>query len=143
MDADDVAHPERLARQVELLANDPSVSVASCLIETFGEGGVGPGMKIYEEWLNSLVTEADIGRDIFIESPIPHPSAVVSTAASGSSARTCGVVLRAGAVGVLGGGDHVVARRPAAVVRAAAVARACDSGCPGLRWRDSPCQPHI
>ena len=80
MDADDVAHPERLARQVELLANNPSVSVASCLIETFGEGGVGPGMKIYEEWLNSLVTEADIGRDIFIESPIPHPSAVVRRA---------------------------------------------------------------
>ena len=77
MDADDVAHPQRLARQVELLEDAPEVSVASCLVETFPRDAVGEGFRIYEDWLNSLVTHADICRDIFIESPIPHPTAMV------------------------------------------------------------------
>jgi len=77
MDADDVAHPERLARQVELLEANPEVSVASCLVESFPRHAVGEGFRIYEDWLNSLVTHADICREIFIESPIPHPTAVV------------------------------------------------------------------
>ncbi|MFH1572051.1 MAG: glycosyltransferase [Gemmatimonadota bacterium] len=77
MDADDLAHPERLARQVALLQADPGLSVASCLVETFPAASVGAGFRIYEAWLNRLVTHADICREIYIESPIPHPTAVV------------------------------------------------------------------
>ncbi len=77
MDADDLAHPERLARQVELLDGDASLSVASSLVESFPPGEVGEGFRIYESWLNGLVHHEDICREIFIESPIPHPTAVV------------------------------------------------------------------
>ena len=97
MDADDRMHPDRLARQVELLDARPDISVAGSLVEIFadrtagegsvgegsvgegsvGEGSVGEGMRVYEAWLNSLVAPEDIAREIFIESPIAHPSAMV------------------------------------------------------------------
>ena len=77
MDADDLAHPLRFEKQVGLIAGDDSVSVASCLVETFPPEQVGEGMRIYEAWLNSLIEPADIRREIFVESPIPHPTAMV------------------------------------------------------------------
>jgi glycosyltransferase involved in cell wall biosynthesis len=77
MDADDLCHPQRLEKQLELLLGDNSVSVASSLVETFPRDCVREGMRIYEAWLNSLVTPDDIRREMFIESPIPHPTAMV------------------------------------------------------------------
>ena len=77
MDADDRMHPERLAKQVAFMQENPEISVAGCLVKTFARGPVGEGMLIYEEWLNGLVRHEDICREIFIESPIAHPSAVV------------------------------------------------------------------
>jgi len=77
MDADDRMHPDRLARQAEMLESRPEISVAGSLVETFADGPVGEGMRIYEAWLNSLVEPEDIAREIFIESPIAHPSAMV------------------------------------------------------------------
>lgn len=76
MDADDLMHPDRLAKQVTLLDAQPEISVAGCLVNTFSDGPVGEGMKIYESWLNSLIEHKDIAREIFIESPIAHPSAM-------------------------------------------------------------------
>ena len=70
MDADDRMHRNRLQRQVEYFESNPYLSVVSCLVETFAEDGVGEGMRIYQDWLNALVTHADITREIFIESPI-------------------------------------------------------------------------
>ena len=80
MDADDVAHPSRLALQIELLDGDAALSVASSLVESFPADEVGEGFRIYESWLNGLVHHADICREIFIESPIPHPTAMVRRA---------------------------------------------------------------
>jgi len=77
MDADDIASQHRLERQVRPLAEDPETSVVSCLVRTFSEQAVGQGFRVYEDWLNGLQTHEDICREIFIESPIPHPSAVV------------------------------------------------------------------
>lgn len=77
MDADDRMRPDRLARQATLLESRPDISVAGSLVEIFAEGRVGEGMKVYEAWLNSLVEPGDIAREIFIESPIAHPSAMV------------------------------------------------------------------
>ncbi len=76
MDADDVCHPERLARQVDLLHRNPDLHVASCLVECFPRELLGQGMRRYESWLNTLVEDRDIRAALFIESPIPHPSAV-------------------------------------------------------------------
>ena len=77
MDADDRMRPDRLALQTALLDARPDISVAGSLVEIFAEGTVGEGMKVYEAWLNSLVEPGDIAREIFIESPIAHPSAMV------------------------------------------------------------------
>jgi glycosyltransferase involved in cell wall biosynthesis len=76
MDADDWSHPERLSRQVAYLEAHPEVSVVSCLVAGFPEGQVRQGFHIYIDWLNSLLSNEDIRREMFIESPLPHPSVV-------------------------------------------------------------------
>lgn len=74
MDADDCCHPERLERQVAYLKSRPGVDVVACLVTAYPEGQVRAGFSIYIEWLNSLVRDADIRREIFVESPLVHPS---------------------------------------------------------------------
>jgi glycosyltransferase involved in cell wall biosynthesis len=74
MDADDRCHPDRFARQVIYLDNHTEVAVVSCLIQGFPQEQVRQGFQIYIEWLNSLVEDEQIRREIFIESPMAHPS---------------------------------------------------------------------
>ena len=74
MDADDRAHPERLARQVDYLDGHPEVAVVGCLVRAFPAGQVRQGFAIYLDWLNGLTAPEDIRREIFVESPLPHPS---------------------------------------------------------------------
>jgi len=77
MDADDVSYPERLAEQVALLETRPELAAVSCLIEGFPHDQVRQGFRIYIDWLNSLVSEEDIAREIYIESPMAHPSVMM------------------------------------------------------------------
>ena len=77
MDADDLAHPQRLEIQVQLLLQRPDISVVGSLVKTFPREDVGQGLRIYEDWLNQLVRHEDIAREIFIESPLANPSAMV------------------------------------------------------------------
>jgi glycosyltransferase involved in cell wall biosynthesis len=74
IDADDRAHPERLARQAAYLDAHPEIAVVSCLVKAFPEEAVREGYRIYVRWLNSLVADADIRREIFVESPLANPS---------------------------------------------------------------------
>ena len=78
MDADDVAFPERLARQAERLEGDPSTDVLSCRVELLGGSGKA-GMRAYIEWMNRLVDHEAIVRDLFVESPLVHPSVAMRT----------------------------------------------------------------
>lgn len=80
MDGDDVALPDRLALQVALFREQPSLSVVGCLVECFPTAEVREGFRVYVEWLNSLVTPEDIAREIFIESPLAHPSVMMRRA---------------------------------------------------------------
>ena len=77
MDADDVSHPRRLEMQVELMDARPDISVCSCLVRMFPRKALMGGLVRYEQWLNSLVTPEEIARDIFVESPVAHPSVMV------------------------------------------------------------------
>jgi cellulose synthase/poly-beta-1,6-N-acetylglucosamine synthase-like glycosyltransferase len=77
MDADDRAHPERLACQVAYLEQHPEVAVVGCRVEGFPRGQVRQGFQIYIEWLNSLITPEEIARQIFVESPLTHPSVLM------------------------------------------------------------------
>jgi glycosyltransferase involved in cell wall biosynthesis len=76
MDGDDRSHPERLALQVAYLQTHPQVGVVSCRVKGFPAGQVRQGFKVYIEWLNSLLSNEDIRREMFVESPLPHPSVV-------------------------------------------------------------------
>ncbi len=81
LDADDLMAPDRLARQAAFLAAHPGVDVVSSRVEFFGERAVSANLRAYESWLNSLRTPAEIERDLFVESPLPHPSVLARTAA--------------------------------------------------------------
>lgn len=76
MDADDRAHPERLAKQVAYLDENPETALVSCLVKGFPSENLREGFRIYLDWLNGLVTHEKICREIFVESPLPHPSVV-------------------------------------------------------------------
>jgi glycosyltransferase involved in cell wall biosynthesis len=79
MDADDVMHPERLARQLALLEARPELAAAGCHVRLFPRQGLSPGRLEYEGWLNSILGEADVLRDRFVECPIAHPTLCART----------------------------------------------------------------
>jgi glycosyltransferase involved in cell wall biosynthesis len=81
MDGDDRCNPERLERQAAYLEAHPDVDVAGCLVEGFPPGQVREGYRIYMDWQNSLVEDEDIRREIFVESPLAHPSVMFRRAA--------------------------------------------------------------
>lgn len=77
MDADDLAHPERLERQVAFLEMNPEITVVACCVKGFPQGEVRQGFIVYLNWQNSLLTDVDIRREMFVESPLAHPSVVI------------------------------------------------------------------
>jgi len=81
MDADDVAHPDRLAAQLALLHERPDIAACGTGVRYFPRALVKPGALRYEAWLNSLIEPDDIARDIFVECPIAHPTLVIRRAA--------------------------------------------------------------
>ena len=76
MDADDIAMASRLERQLGLLIENPGIGIAGACVDFFTDGTVGQGNRVYRDWLNSLTQPDDIARAMFIESPIPNPTAM-------------------------------------------------------------------
>jgi len=82
MDADDVAEPRRLAIQARLLDADPSLAILGCRVRLLTQPGhANAGMAAYVAWLNGLLDHDSIVRDIWIESPLVHPSVVMRASA--------------------------------------------------------------
>ncbi|MGB8933106.1 MAG: glycosyltransferase [Anaeromyxobacteraceae bacterium] len=77
MDADDLAHPLRLALQLEALAADPALVAVGSQVKLFPRGILRPGMIRYVEWLNGLTSKALVERDLFVEAPLIHPAALL------------------------------------------------------------------
>jgi glycosyltransferase involved in cell wall biosynthesis len=77
MDADDVARPERLARQVEFLSAWPQLAGCGTRIRYFPRRLLRDGARRYERWINGVVEPEEIDRDMFVECPIPHPTLLV------------------------------------------------------------------
>lgn len=80
MDADDLAHPDRLGFQCAALESAPRLFGSCCRIEAFPARSVRDGMRRYLGWQNALLSNSELARDRFVESPILHPSIVVRTA---------------------------------------------------------------
>ncbi len=74
MDSDDRCHPQRLEKQVAHLGQYPETAVVGCRVVGFPAENVREGFQVYLNWLNALLSDAEIRREIFIESPLPHPS---------------------------------------------------------------------
>jgi glycosyltransferase involved in cell wall biosynthesis len=85
MDADDIAHPERLALQRAFLESDPRIACVSSLVASFPAPALG--RRLYDAWLNAHLAHEAMARVRFVESPVAHPS----------------VLLRADAVAAVGG----------------------------------------
>jgi len=77
MDADDAMLPGRLQKQVDYLTGRAELAGVGCRVRVEPEGEMTAGARRYLDWSNSLVTAADIRREIFIESPLVHPSVVL------------------------------------------------------------------
>jgi len=77
MDADDIAYPQRLARQLEVMAKYPVTALCGTCVRMIGPG-IGYGRRRYERWINELVTHDAIVRELFVECPIPHPTFMIT-----------------------------------------------------------------
>lgn len=76
MDADDIALPNRFPDQLGYLERNSAVDICGGRVEFFSDRPLGGGILRYQKWLNQCVTPEQIHREIFIESPIPHPTAL-------------------------------------------------------------------
>jgi glycosyltransferase involved in cell wall biosynthesis len=74
MDADDVMHPEKIAKQVKFLDENPEVGVVSCLVQHGGNRETQEGYARHIDWINSLVTHEQISLNRFIDSPVCNPT---------------------------------------------------------------------
>jgi len=80
MDADDLCRRERLGAQLALLAAEPGVMICGTRVELLG-AEPSAGGRAYRDWLNALTRPADIAREIYIDSPLPHPGWLLRRAA--------------------------------------------------------------
>lgn len=76
MDADDIAHPQRLARQTAHLRRQPELDVSACRVRFGGDAHTAYGFAHYVAWQNSLRSHEEMARNRFRDTPICHPSAM-------------------------------------------------------------------
>lgn len=77
MDADDLSRPERFAKQAAFLDQNPEIALVASRIRGYPPEDVREGFKVYLEWQNALLNDEDIRREIFVESPLAHPSVMM------------------------------------------------------------------
>lgn len=75
MDADDLAMPGRLERQLAYACEHPESGVVAGMVEPMES--CGPGMDRYIDWVNTLPDHESMAANRFIESPVVNPSAMV------------------------------------------------------------------
>lgn len=76
-DADDVSHRERFARQLAWLASHPDVDVLGTCVRLFPTAAIGAGMHRWAAWHNALLSHEDMRRELLIDSPLAHGTAVI------------------------------------------------------------------
>lgn len=76
-DADDLSHRERFAAQLEFLRAHPRVAVLGTRLRLFPAAAVRPGMRRWTEWHNALLTHEEIAREVLVESPLAHATALL------------------------------------------------------------------
>jgi glycosyltransferase involved in cell wall biosynthesis len=74
MDADDRMHPQRLELQFRYLERHPEIGLVSCQARAFPESVLQQGYREYIRWQNLCLSPEQIAANLFVESPLPHPS---------------------------------------------------------------------
>lgn len=74
MDADDLMHPERIAKQAKYLDEHHEIGVVSSLVEFGGDRKTQEGYALHVDWINTLITPEEIAMNRFVESPVCNPS---------------------------------------------------------------------
>jgi glycosyltransferase involved in cell wall biosynthesis len=77
MDADDVSLPGRLSAQQRALHADATLGAIGARVEAFPEAAVAEGLRRYVNWQNALLGAEDHRRQLFVESPLCHPSVML------------------------------------------------------------------
>lgn len=76
MDADDLCSQDRLRRQLRYMDRHPQVDVVGTGVSMFPSRAVSPNMRRYLEWQNSLLTHRALERNLLVESPLTHATAL-------------------------------------------------------------------
>ena len=78
MDGDDVAFPRRLELQYRLFEKHPQLAIVGCGVESFAdEQPLGEGYRRYDQWLNGLLEHDAMMRELYVESPLSHPTVMM------------------------------------------------------------------
>ncbi|MBL7962619.1 MAG: glycosyltransferase [Flavobacteriales bacterium] len=74
MDADDVSHPERLAKQVAHLDAHPEIGVLGTRTAFASTVEKSSGMRWFVDWQNAILTPHDHYVKRFVDAPLAHPT---------------------------------------------------------------------
>jgi glycosyltransferase involved in cell wall biosynthesis len=74
MDADDIAHPERLARQVAYLGAHPEIGVLGTCTAFATTVEKSSGMRWFTDWQNAIITPHAHYVKRFVDAPLAHPT---------------------------------------------------------------------
>jgi glycosyltransferase involved in cell wall biosynthesis len=80
-DGDDLSHRLRLERQFDYLASAPAVGVLGTRVRIFPVGEPWVGMRRWAAWHNSVLTHEEIEREVLVDSPLAHATAMMRRAA--------------------------------------------------------------
>ncbi len=77
MDGDDIALAKRLEIQLDLLLSNEA-DIVGAQVELFSDDAeIAGGYVRYQEWINQQVNPSDIEANFWVESSIPHPTAML------------------------------------------------------------------
>lgn len=74
MDADDISHPERLAKQVTYLDAHPEIGVLGTRTAFSSTVEESRGMRAFVDWQNTIITPHEHFVKRFVDAPLAHPT---------------------------------------------------------------------
>ncbi|WP_456459378.1 glycosyltransferase [Reichenbachiella sp.] len=74
MDADDVAHPERLKRQLNHLNSNPDIAISAAQVNYKTNNHELSDFSHFVKWSNNLTSWNDIYQNRFVEFPVVNPT---------------------------------------------------------------------
>lgn len=79
MDGDDLHHAPRIARSVEALEVDPTLGLVGTRVRVLTDAVPGEGLLRYVDWQAGILEPEDHAREVFVESPLCHPTFAMRT----------------------------------------------------------------